>query len=150
MAPKKQATQPSPAAVPPSEAKPNQAVTSAAGKPTKPQNKPATSSSSASSVRNAQDAQEIVLGVWNNYVDNTPQRVKLLDAFMAFLIVVGVLQFVYCVIAGNYVSSLGRSAIKLDADTGPLAFQCLPCRLLSYSRSIRTHSELAYPDEPGE
>lgn len=66
----------------------------------KPQSsKPAPSSK----IRNTQDAQEIVLGVWNNYVDQTPQRVKLLDAFMAFLIVVGVLQFVYCVIAGNYV-----------------------------------------------
>jgi len=28
--------------------------------------------------------------------------VKLIDAFMAFLVVVGGLQFVYCVIGGNY------------------------------------------------
>ena len=35
----------------------------------------------------------------------TPQRTKLIDAFMAFLMVVGGLQFVYCVVAGNYVSS---------------------------------------------
>jgi hypothetical protein len=42
--------------------------------------------------------------VWNKYVDETPQRVKLLDAFLVFLIAVGVLQFVYCVIAGNFVS----------------------------------------------
>lgn len=34
----------------------------------------------------------------------TPQRVKLIDAFMAFLVVVGGLQFVYCVVVGNYVS----------------------------------------------
>ena len=99
MAPKKQ---PSPAAVPPSAAKPTHSVSTAASQPTKPQNKPAPTSSG--SVRNAQDAQEIVYGIWNNYVDKTPQRVKLLDVFMAFLIVVGVLQFVYCVLAGNYVS----------------------------------------------
>lgn len=43
------------------------------------------------------------MGVWNKYVETTPQRVKLLDVFMAFLIVVGVIQFVYCVIAGNFV-----------------------------------------------
>jgi hypothetical protein len=42
--------------------------------------------------------------VWNNYVEKTPQRVKLIDAFMLFLIVVGALQFGYCVLAGNYVS----------------------------------------------
>ncbi|KAK0731573.1 DAD family-domain-containing protein [Lasiosphaeris hirsuta] len=36
------------------------------------------------------------------YQDSTPQRTKLIDAFLAFLAVVGVLQFVYCVLAGNY------------------------------------------------
>ena len=38
-----------------------------------------------------------------HYLDTTPQRTKLLDAFMAFLVAVGALQFVYCVVAGNYV-----------------------------------------------
>jgi oligosaccharyltransferase complex subunit epsilon len=47
---------------------------------------------------------DIVAGIWNNYTSKTPQRVKLLDTFMVFLLVVGALQFVYCVIAGNYVS----------------------------------------------
>ncbi|KAF1959219.1 defender against death DAD protein [Byssothecium circinans] len=47
-------------------------------------------------------AQDIVQGVWNNYVKKTPQRVKLLDSFMLFLVVVGALQFVYCVIVGNF------------------------------------------------
>ncbi|KAK5109812.1 hypothetical protein LTR62_006545 [Meristemomyces frigidus] len=51
---------------------------------------------------NPQDARQILEGVWNGYVDKTAQRTKLLDVFLAFLIVVGVLQFVYCVIAGNY------------------------------------------------
>lgn len=62
------------------------------------------SSSSKASIKNAQDAQQILQGVYNNYVDNTPQRVKLIDTFMVFLMLVGALQFVYCVIAGNYVS----------------------------------------------
>ncbi|KAF1975167.1 DAD-domain-containing protein, partial [Bimuria novae-zelandiae CBS 107.79] len=48
------------------------------------------------------DAQAIVQDVWGKYVDKTPQRVKLLDCFMGFLIVVGVLQFVYCLIVGNF------------------------------------------------
>jgi len=51
---------------------------------------------------NNQSPQEIALGIWQNYLDTTPQRTKLIDVFMAFLVVVGVLQFVYCVIAGNY------------------------------------------------
>ncbi|TVY45268.1 Dolichyl-diphosphooligosaccharide--protein glycosyltransferase subunit, partial [Lachnellula subtilissima] len=49
-----------------------------------------------------QSPQEIALGIWENYLDKTPQRTKLIDVFMSFLVVVGVLQFVYCVIAGNY------------------------------------------------
>jgi hypothetical protein len=38
-------------------------------------------------------------------VEETPQRAKLIDVFMGFLLVVGGLQFLYCVLAGNYVSS---------------------------------------------
>lgn len=103
MAPKKNiSTTPSPSAVPPTAAKPTTAVTSASGQPTRAANKPSTSNSSH--VRNGQDLQQIGVGVWNNYVDKTSQRVKLLDAFLVFLMAVGLLQFVYCVIAGNFVS----------------------------------------------
>lgn len=63
-------------------------------------------SASSSSFSKNQSAQEILLGVWNNYLKSTPQRVKLIDVFMAFLVVVGGLQFVYCVVAGNYVSGV--------------------------------------------
>ena len=61
-------------------------------------------SSTSSKQLNASTAQDIVRGVWDKYVQKTPQRVKLLDCFMAFLVAVGVLQFVYCAIAGNFVS----------------------------------------------
>ncbi|CAK4031850.1 defender against death DAD [Lecanosticta acicola] len=61
-----------------------------------------TTTPQTSTPRNAQDAQQILLGIYRNYTNHTAQRVKLLDAFMAFLVVVGVLQFVYCVLAGNY------------------------------------------------
>ncbi|KAI0177024.1 DAD family protein [Pestalotiopsis sp. NC0098] len=40
--------------------------------------------------------------VWNYYQKNTPQRTKLIDAFMSFLVVVGAIQFLYCILAGNY------------------------------------------------
>ncbi|KAF2084020.1 defender against death DAD protein, partial [Saccharata proteae CBS 121410] len=58
--------------------------------------------SAASSKTNSNDAVEILGGIWDGYVRRTEQRVKVLDAFMAFLAVVGVLQFVYCVLGGNY------------------------------------------------
>lgn len=92
MPPKKNAAA-SPTPTPQSNIKPSQ-LSSASKTPT------------TSTPRNANDAQQILLGIYNNYLDQTPQRVKLIDAFMAFLVVVGVLQFVYCVLAGNYVSSM--------------------------------------------
>lgn len=48
----------------------------------------------------------------------TPQRVKLIDAFMAFLVVVGVLQFVYCVLVGNYVSRGFSCCVSLVLEVG--------------------------------
>ncbi|PLB55172.1 putative oligosaccharyl transferase subunit Dad1 [Aspergillus steynii IBT 23096] len=45
---------------------------------------------------------DIAQHVWQQYVATTPQRTLLLDAFMAFLVLIGVIQFVYCVLAGNY------------------------------------------------
>ncbi|KAK4128575.1 defender against death DAD protein [Parathielavia appendiculata] len=45
---------------------------------------------------------KIINNVLSHYLDTTPQRTKLLDAFMVFLVAVGALQFVYCVLAGNY------------------------------------------------
>lgn len=46
---------------------------------------------------------EIALHVWHQYTATTSQRTLLLDAFMVFLVLVGGLQFLYCVLAGNYV-----------------------------------------------
>ncbi|KAL1842369.1 hypothetical protein VTJ49DRAFT_5434 [Mycothermus thermophilus] len=45
---------------------------------------------------------KIVGNVFSHYLSTTPQRTKLIDAFMAFLVAVGALQFAYCVLAGNY------------------------------------------------
>ncbi|KAH7408254.1 DAD family-domain-containing protein [Phaeosphaeria sp. MPI-PUGE-AT-0046c] len=63
-----------------------------------PSSTPARSSKPSSNA----DAQDILQGIYSKYVSKTPQRVKLLDAFMAFLIVVGALQFLYVVVVGNF------------------------------------------------
>ncbi|CAD0024974.1 unnamed protein product [Aureobasidium pullulans] len=102
MAPKKNAAAPAPSQTPPSTAKPSHGQTSASSQPTKPIAASAKATSTKSTVRNSTDAQEIALAVWDRYVQDTPQRVKLIDVFMTFLIFVGALQFFYCVIGGNY------------------------------------------------
>ena len=56
--------------------------------------------------------------IWDSYLKSTPQRVKLIDVFMAFLVVVGGLQFVYCVLAGNYVSCFAWLCCGGDVEVG--------------------------------
>lgn len=45
----------------------------------------------------------VLQNLYDYYMNETPQRTKLIDVFLAFLAVVGALQFVYCILAGNYV-----------------------------------------------
>jgi oligosaccharyltransferase complex subunit epsilon len=40
--------------------------------------------------------------IWNHYLNETPQRIMLLDVFLVYLVVVGAIQFVNCVIAGTF------------------------------------------------
>jgi oligosaccharyltransferase complex subunit epsilon len=61
------------------------------------------SSSSLSSLTKKDSWEQIAGNLWSHYLKETPQRTKLIDAFMAFLVVVGAVQFLYCVLAGNYV-----------------------------------------------
>ncbi|KAI0413374.1 defender against death DAD protein [Xylaria grammica] len=61
----------------------------------------ATTSASASSSSSGQ-IDKIALNIVQHYQKTTPQRTKLIDTFMAFLVIVGGLQFAYCVLAGNY------------------------------------------------
>jgi len=91
MAPKRNAREPTPS----STATTQPSATAAVSVPSLPSKASLKSSSN-------QSAQEIAIGIWQNYLDTTPQRTKLIDIFMAFLVTVGVLQFVYCVIVGNY------------------------------------------------
>jgi len=63
----------------------------------------ATSKPKAPSSKQQQGWNQVVGNIVEHYTKTTPQRTKLLDAFMAFLVAVGALQFLYCVLAGNYV-----------------------------------------------
>ncbi|KAK8089756.1 Dolichyl-diphosphooligosaccharide--protein glycosyltransferase subunit dad1 [Apiospora hydei] len=96
MAPKK--SQASPAAAP--------VVTTATTATTVPTvsgpGKKTSSSSSSSATTSSEAWSNVVTNILKHYQKTTPQRTKLIDLFMAFLVVVGGLQFVYCVVAGNY------------------------------------------------
>jgi hypothetical protein len=74
---------------------------------------PARSTKSAS----GNNAQDILQGIWSKYVNKTPQRVKLLDTFMVFLMVVGALQFLYVVLVGNFVRITHHSYVGGPGNT---------------------------------
>lgn len=67
---------------------------------------PKSLSSGPATLKTNASAAEIAQHVWQQYLATTPQRTLLLDAFMVFLVLVGGLQFLYCILAGNYVSSI--------------------------------------------
>lgn len=60
---------------------------------------------------------DIAYHVWQQYLGTTSQRTMLLDVFMAFLILVGAIQFAYCVLAGNFVCCPDHSP--------PRPYECL-------------------------
>lgn len=89
MAPKKNAREPTPSA-----AATTQAGTTVAGSvpPALPKSKSAPA-----------NWDKVLQNIYDYYMTETPQRTKLLDVFLFFLVVVGALQFLYCILAGNYV-----------------------------------------------
>ncbi|KAI1394135.1 defender against death DAD protein [Hypoxylon trugodes] len=62
----------------------------------------ASSSAAKTSTNVPQSIDQVAWNIVEHYQKTTPQRTKLIDVFMAFLVVVGGLQFAYCILAGNY------------------------------------------------
>ncbi|KAL8752431.1 MAG: hypothetical protein Q9184_005738 [Pyrenodesmia sp. 2 TL-2023] len=90
---------------PQSQSQSHSTSTSTSSSSTQPTPKPSSASSRTStalSSSTSNDPRAIATGLWKTYLEKTPQRVKLIDVFMGFLVVVGGLQFVYCVLVGNY------------------------------------------------
>lgn len=57
-----------------------------------------------------------VTNVVDHYLKSTPQRTKLLDVFLGFLVVNGALQFLYCILAGNFVRIIQKRNISMGVD----------------------------------
>ena len=130
MPPKKNVREPAPSA-----AATTQAGTSTVGS-VPPTPKP--SKTSGPSTINATNWDKVVLNIYDHYITHTPQRTKLLDVFLGFLVVVGALQFLYCILAGNYVR-VETGETRRTPLTFSTAVQCFPFWLLRYCRAIRSH-----------
>ncbi|KAI6035548.1 defender against death DAD protein [Pisolithus orientalis] len=40
--------------------------------------------------------------MWKSYIQNTPDRLKIVDAFLVFIMFSGIMQFAYCVLVTNF------------------------------------------------
>lgn len=93
MAPKKNSREPAPSA-----ATTTQAGSTIVGSvPPLPKSQPTTVKAAAA------NWDQVLQNIYDYYMKETPQRTKLIDAFLLFIAVVGALQFVYCILAGNFV-----------------------------------------------
>ena len=43
-----------------------------------------------------------VQSLWKSYEDNTSPRLKMIDAFLVFLMLSGIAQFLYCILVTNF------------------------------------------------
>ncbi|KAI0643685.1 defender against cell death 1 [Trametes meyenii] len=43
-----------------------------------------------------------LLSLWNAYYDTTSTRLKTIDAFLVFLMLSGIIQFLYCILVSNF------------------------------------------------
>ncbi|KAH6606535.1 hypothetical protein Trco_005688 [Trichoderma cornu-damae] len=87
----------------PSAAATTQSSTAAAASVSPTQLKPAsTAASTAAAKSTPANWDKVLQNIYQYYMSETPQRTKLIDVFLVFIAVVGALQFLYCILAGNY------------------------------------------------
>ncbi|KAG8981824.1 oligosaccharyltransferase complex subunit epsilon [Tulasnella sp. JGI-2019a] len=53
-------------------------------------------------VSSSQSTASVIQGLWKTYVDDTPSKLKTIDTFLVFIMLSGIMQFVYCVLITNY------------------------------------------------
>src|SRR6266481_5914607 len=56
----------------------------------------------ASTSSSATTSKVAVHTLWGAYLKTTPSRLKFIDAFLVFLVLSGVIQFVYCVLVTSF------------------------------------------------
>ena len=63
---------------------------------------PAPKSASTEKTSAASSGQSLLLSLWNAYYETTSTRLKTIDAFLVFLMLSGIIQFLYCILVTNF------------------------------------------------
>ncbi|XP_013782382.1 dolichyl-diphosphooligosaccharide--protein glycosyltransferase subunit DAD1-like [Limulus polyphemus] len=50
----------------------------------------------------AVSVREVLTKFYEDYVSNTPKRLKVIDAYVFYIILTGIIQFVYCCLVGTF------------------------------------------------
>ena len=50
----------------------------------------------------ATEQAQLIVRLWNSYVSNTSQSLLLIDVYLFFVMLTGIIQFIYVILAGNY------------------------------------------------
>lgn len=77
-------------------------ATPGASKRAKTSTAASTSTASTSSPTAASASKVAMHTLWTAYLNTTPSRLKLVDSFLVFLVLSGVIQFVYCVLVTSF------------------------------------------------
>ncbi|CDU23598.1 related to apoptotic cell death regulator DAD1 [Sporisorium scitamineum] len=62
----------------------------------------AAKSRSSASTTASTSTQSPLSTLYNSYIENTPRRLKVIDAFLVFLMLSGIIQFIYCALITNF------------------------------------------------
>ena len=63
---------------------------------------PAPKTASTEKTSAASSGQSPLLSLWNAYYETTSTRLKTIDAFLVFLMLSGIIQFLYCILVTNF------------------------------------------------
>lgn len=55
---------------------------------------------------------EVVKKLSNDYLKTTPQRLKIIDAYMLYILLTGIIQFAYCLIVSPQIQTVFRVSDK--------------------------------------
>lgn len=44
----------------------------------------------------------VLAELWRSYRDDTPRKLKLIDAYLAYIMATGIIQFLYCCLVGTF------------------------------------------------
>eukprot|EP01113_Clastostelium_recurvatum_P012289 TRINITY_DN1636_c0_g1_i2.p1 TRINITY_DN1636_c0_g1~~TRINITY_DN1636_c0_g1_i2.p1 ORF type:complete len:133 (-),score=37.87 TRINITY_DN1636_c0_g1_i2:45-443(-) len=82
---------------------------------------------------------------WTSYQVNTPQKLKIIDVFLLYILITGIVQFAYCVLVGTFPFNSFLAGFISTVGTFILTV-CLRIQVNPSQTEIKTTPERAFAD----